>query len=110
MGATDRTYADGNAFCAEHRCNLGNRILRLGYSHTISDDLQSAVANLELWYVKNMLEPTRITLSALAKASTVSSTVVFVIVPSILCAGSDADGVLIPPNNTFVRERFIATH
>jgi len=55
MRATDRTYADGNAFRAEHRCNLGNRILRLGYSHTISDNLQSAVANLELWYVKNML-------------------------------------------------------
>lgn len=48
------------------------------------------------------------TLSAFARYSTVSSTVVLVIVPSILV--SVAVGALIPPKRTFVRERFMATH
>lgn len=52
---------------------------------------------------------TSITLSAFAKASTVSSTVVRVMVPSILWASVEAVGA-IPPNSTFVRDRFIAIH
>jgi hypothetical protein len=50
-----------------------------------------------------------ITLSAFAMASTVSSTVVFVIVPLISWPGVCATGAM-PPNKTFVRDRFIATH
>jgi hypothetical protein len=49
------------------------------------------------------------TLSALARASTVSSTVVLVTVPSILV---DSDGAIVPrpPNRTLVNDLFMATH
>jgi hypothetical protein len=49
------------------------------------------------------------TLSALTSASTVSSTVVLVTVPSILVA-SDGAIVPIPPNRTLVKDLFMATH
>lgn len=49
------------------------------------------------------------TLSALARASTASSTVVLVTVPSILVA-SDGAIVPIPPNKTLGKDLFMATH
>ena len=52
---------------------------------------------------------TIMTLSALARESTVSSMDVLEIEPSIFC--SDWAGVAeMPPNKTFVKDRFMATH
>lgn len=48
------------------------------------------------------------TLSAFARASTVSSTDVSVIVP--VTAWSVLAGAAMPPNRTLVRDRFMATH
>ena len=49
------------------------------------------------------------TFSELSRLSTVSSTVVFVMVPSIFCSAWPV-GALIPPKRTLVNVLFIATH
>lgn len=105
-----RQYPNVDSLGSKHGANFGYGILRLRNSHSIAHHLLGSDRS-EFIPVMQALHQrfTNMTLSAFANASTVSSTVVFVIVPSILCVSDVVVGA-IPPKRTFVRERFIATH
>lgn len=104
-----KAYPNINPFGPEKGGNFGDGILCLRHSHSIPDDLHAEREALSIGVQYGTSIATKITLSALASASTVSSTVVLVIEPSILVSVVPTIE-LIPPKSTFVRERFIATH
>lgn len=104
-----KAYPNINSFGPKQSSNLRDRILCLRHSHPIPNYLHIKHEASSMRDQCGMSIITKITLSALANASTVSSTVVLVIEPSILVSVVPT-GALIPPKSTFVRERFIATH